>query len=78
VGGAICQIEIERDRVRLAFIHGARLSDEEHLLQGDRVSKLHLEIESFDRAPWEPVRKLVDEAARLSPADFGPLPPRTR
>jgi hypothetical protein len=78
VGGAICQIELERDQVRLAFIHGARLSDEEHLLQGDRLSKRYLEIESFDEAPWSAVQEIIREAARLSAADFGPLPPRTR
>jgi hypothetical protein len=78
VRGAICQIELERDRVRLSFIHGARLKDQDSLLQGDRLSKLYLEVDSFDNAPWLAVRRLIDEAARLSPADFGPLPPRPR
>jgi hypothetical protein len=78
VRGAICQVELTRDRVRLSFIHGARLKDQDSLLQGDRVSKLYLEIDSFDEAPWTAVQGLICEASRLSMADFGPLPPRTR
>jgi hypothetical protein len=78
VKGAICQIEIDRDKVRLSFIHGARLSDQKRLLVGDRLSKRYLAIDSYDRAPWQAVRGLIAEAADLSPAELGPLPSRSR
>ncbi len=76
VKGAICQIELKRDRVRLSFIHGARLGDQAHLLAGDRLSKRYLTIDAYAEAPWLVIRRLVGEAAHLSPTDFGPLPSR--
>lgn len=74
VKGAICQIELRSDHVRMAFIHGARLEDPESLLTGDRKSKRYLRIGSYERAPWEAIHRLIVEAARLDPANFGPLP----
>jgi hypothetical protein len=74
VKGAICQIEIERDCIRLSFIHGVRLKDPASLLRGDRLSKRHVTIDSFDEAPWEEIAALIREAANLDPSRFGPLP----
>jgi hypothetical protein len=73
VKGAICQIEVERDHVRLAFIHGARLADPSSLLRGDRLSKRYAMIKSYEDTRWEELRQLIDEAARLDPSKFGPL-----
>lgn len=74
VRGAICQIELGRDQVRIAFIHGARLHDPEQLLGGDRLSKRHVIISSFEGAPWGSIGSLIEEASELNPSNFGPLP----
>jgi hypothetical protein len=72
VKGAICQIELERDHVRLGFIHGVRLADPQALFQGDRLSKRYVAIRSYDEAPWEALRQLIEEAAKV---DFSASPP---
>jgi hypothetical protein len=74
VKGAICQIEIDRKQVRISFIHGARLSDPASLLAGNQISKRYLVIDSYEQAPWDAIRTLIEEAASLDPAKFGPLP----
>jgi len=76
VKGAICQIELHRDHVRLSFIHGVRLADRTSLLGGDRLSKRYLVLKSFEAAPWGEIRQLIEEAARLDPSTFAPLSPR--
>ena len=75
VKGAICQIEPERDRVRIAFIHGARLRDPDSLLAGDRLSKRYVSIDSYEHAPWNAICGLIAQAAALDPSTFGPLLP---
>jgi hypothetical protein len=75
VKGAICQIELARDHIRLSFIHGARLADPASLLQGDRLSKRHVVVRSYEDTPWEELRQLIEEAAQLDPSQFGPLSP---
>lgn len=74
VKGAICQIEIRADHVRLSFIHGARLEDPDSLLRGDRLSKRYAVLDSFDQAKWDALRQLIEAAAQLDPSKFGPLP----
>ncbi len=74
VKGAICQIEIGRDCVRLGFIHGARLTDLHGLLQGERRSKRYVVIRSYEEAPWEALGELIEEAARLDWSAPPPLP----
>lgn len=74
VKGAICQIEIETDHVRLSFIHGARLRDQDSLLTGKQLSKRFLVIDSYDQAPWDSIRVLIEEATELDPSTFGSLP----
>ena len=73
VRGAICQIEFYLDHVRLSFIHGVRLADPASLLQGDRKSKRYLPIASYEDAPWDAIRGLIEAAARLDPSTFGSL-----
>lgn len=75
VKGAICQIELDRNHVRLSFIHGVRLRDPGSMLMGDQMSKRHLAIVSYEQAPWEAIRGLIEEATALDPSTFGPLPP---
>jgi hypothetical protein len=71
IKGGICQIEIHPARVRLAFVHGARLEDPDSLLHGDRLSKRYVDLTRYDGVPWESLRRLIQQAARLNPADFG-------
>src|SRR4030042_5777023 len=47
VKGAICQIELHRDHVRLSFIHGVRLADRTSLLGGARLGKRYLVLKPF-------------------------------
>lgn len=67
VSAGICQIGLEKDHVRLAFIHGAFLPDPRHLLAGRQKAKRSLRIESFDSAPWEDVKELIATSARFDP-----------
>jgi hypothetical protein len=73
VRGAICQIEFHPEHVRLSFIHGVRLEDPHALLQGKQKSKRFIQIASYEEAPWEDIRSLIEAAARLDPATFAPL-----
>jgi hypothetical protein len=73
VKGAICQIELESDHVRLSFVHGARLAHPGLLLRGDRLSKRYVEIRSYDDAPWEALRQLIEGAAKLGRSEWPPL-----
>jgi hypothetical protein len=68
VRAAICQIEVHADHVRLAFIHGIHLDDPERLLEGSRLSKRYIRIDSYERAQWEAYQRLIEMAARYDPA----------
>jgi hypothetical protein len=68
VRGGICQIEVHVDHVRLSFIHGIHLPDPEGLLQGDRLSKRYVRLDSYENAPWEALKQLIEAGARFDPA----------
>src|SRR6516162_1331888 len=70
VKGAACQITVKRGRVRLDFIHGVRLSDPRGLLQGDRVSKRFVYIDTVSDAKRPDLSSLIKEAAALDPAEW--------
>jgi hypothetical protein len=68
VKGAVCQIVVEGDRVRLDFIHGIRLTDPCRLLRGDRISKRFVPIEAAEDAVGAnrpEIVALIVEAAAL-------------
>ena len=67
VSAGICQINWERDHIRLAFNHGAFLPDPKGLLRGDRVAKRYLKITSFDQAPWDDLQDLIAASAHFDP-----------
>lgn len=67
VSAGICQSLIMPDHIRLAFIHGACISDPKHLLRGKTFPKRYLPIDAFDTAPWEDIKQLIK-----SHADFDP------
>ena len=67
VSAGICQISIHEDHIRLAFIHGAFLSDPRHLLQGTQKVKRYIRLSSFEDTPWDDLRQLISESSRLDP-----------
>lgn len=67
VKGAVCQIVVKGDSVRLDFIHGIRLSDPYGVLQGDQVSKRFVPIDTVADAERPEIIALIQEAAALDP-----------
>jgi len=67
VSAGICQIGIHRDHVRLAFIHGTFLSEPRGLFEGTQKYKRYIRLTSYESAPWDYLRQLIDEAAQLDP-----------
>jgi hypothetical protein len=67
VSAGICQIGIEKDHVRLAFIHGAFIPDPRRLLEGKQKAKRSLRIDSYESAPWEYLKELIEASSRFDP-----------
>ena len=67
VSAGICQISLQRDHIRLAFIHGAFLPDPKGLLKGDQLYKRYVKITSFDQAPWDDLQNLITASAHFDP-----------
>jgi hypothetical protein len=67
VSAGICQIGIHRDHIRLAFIHGAFLSEPRKLFEGTQKYKRYIRIESYDDAPWDYLEQLINAASRFDP-----------
>jgi hypothetical protein len=73
VKGAVCQIVVKGEQVRLDFIHGIRLADPLGLLQGGRVSKRFVPIETVADAKRPEIAALIREAAALDPTKWTEL-----
>jgi hypothetical protein len=67
VSAGICQIAIEKDHVRLAFIHGAFLSEPRGLFEGTQKYKRYIRLKSYDDAPWDYLRALIETASKFDP-----------
>ena len=67
VSAGICQIILQPDHIRLAFIHGAFLADPLKLLEGERLYKKYVRISSFALAPWQALKDLIAASARFDP-----------
>ncbi len=67
VSAGICQIEIRKEHVRLAFIHGAFLPDPRKLLHGTQKYKRFTKIDSYDNAPWDDLKELISSASKFDP-----------
>jgi len=67
VSAGICQIEIRKNHVLLAFIHGAFLPDPHKLLHGTQKYKRFIEIDSYDDAPWDDLKELILSASKFDP-----------
>jgi hypothetical protein len=65
VKGAVCQIGVKGGQVRLDFIHGIRLPDPHELLEGNRISKRFISIDTIADAKRPEVKGLIREAAAL-------------
>ncbi len=67
VSAGICQIGIFSDHIRLGFIHGVFLPDPKKLLEGDRKVKRYVRIQSYELAPWDDLKDLIEASARFDP-----------
>ena len=67
VSAGICQIGIHSGYIRLDFIHGIFLSDHKHLLEGNQKVKRFVKLKSFDDAPWDDLKQLIEESSRFDP-----------
>jgi len=67
VSAGICQIGVHEGYVRLDFIHGVFLSDPKKLLEGNQKVKRYVRIKSYDDAPWEDLKQLIEESSRFDP-----------
>lgn len=67
VSAGICQIGLHEGYIRLDFIHGAFLSDPKHLLEGHQKAKRFVKIKSYDEAPWDDLKQLIEESSRFDP-----------
>jgi hypothetical protein len=69
VKGAVCQVGVKDDQVRLDFIHGIRLPDPRGLLRGDRLSKRYVPIPTVASARNPAIAALIEAAAEFIPVD---------
>lgn len=67
VSAGICQIGLHEGYIRLDFIHGAYLSDPKHLLEGRQKAKRFIRLKSYEDAPWEDLKQLIEESSRFDP-----------
>ncbi len=67
VSAGICQIGVHEDHIRLAFIHGAFLSDPKKLLEGNQKAKRYVKIKSYEEAPWDCLKQLIEESSLFDP-----------
>lgn len=67
VSAGICQIGLHEGYIRLDFIHGAFLSDPKYLLEGHQKAKRYFKIKSYDEAPWDDLKQLIEESSRFDP-----------
>jgi hypothetical protein len=67
VSAGICQIGLHEHHIRLAFIHGAFISDPRHLLEGTQKAKRFARIQTYDDAPWEYLKELISASAKFDP-----------
>ncbi len=72
IKAGICAIEVHADHVRLAFVHGAFLEDPEGMLQGKRLAKRYVRLESYEAAPWEYLEQLIMRSAAFDPTLLSP------
>jgi hypothetical protein len=66
IKGGICFVDIRDEDVRLRFGLGVFLDDPKSLLAGDRLYMRHMDISSFEDAPWNDIEALINASANLN------------
>jgi hypothetical protein len=66
IKGGIRFVDILDDYVRLRFGLGVFLDDPKSLLTGGRLYMRHMDISSFDDAPWKDIEALIQASANLN------------
>jgi len=64
VPGQVCDRE---GYIRLAFIHGAFLSEPRRLFEGSQKYKRYISLRSYDNVPWDYINQLIEETSRFDP-----------
>ena len=72
VSAGICQVGLHDGYIRLDFIHGAFLSDPKKLLEGNQKAKRFVRIKSYEEAPWDDLKQLIEESSRFDPRSLQP------
>ena len=72
VSAGICQIGLHEGYIRLDFIHGAFLSDPKKLLEGNQKAKRFIRIKSYEEAPWDDLKQLIEESSLFDPRTLQP------
>lgn len=67
ISAGICQISVHGDHVRLAFIHGRFLAEPRGLFEGRRQYKRYIRLVSYEDAPWDYLKELIERASRFDP-----------
>jgi hypothetical protein len=67
VSAGICQIIVQRDHVRLAFIHGSFLPEPRGLFEGSSRYKRYIRIYSYEDAPWDYLKDLITASSHFDP-----------
>ena len=70
VRSGICQIGLYEGYIRLDFVHGAFLSDPKKLLEGKQKAKRFVRIKSYEDAPWDDLKQLIEESSRFDPKSW--------
>ena len=70
IKGGICFVDIRDDHVRLRFGLGAFLDDPKSMLAGEGLYMRHLDISSFDDAPWTDIEALIHASANLDSSEL--------
>lgn len=70
IKGGICFVDILDHGVRLRFGLGVFLDDPKSLLRGDgRLYMRHMDIFSFEDAPWNDIEALIHTSANLNSSE---------
>jgi hypothetical protein len=67
VSAGICNVNTEVDHIRLSFIHGSFLPDPAHILEGNSRYKKYVVIRSYDTAPWNAIKAMIQWSSKFDP-----------
>lgn len=70
VRAGICGIKLRADYVVLFFPHGAFIPDPSHLLSGSGKAMRHVNLNDYEKVPWDDIRNLVEAHANFDPGNL--------